>query len=154
MVTATYLAAGRIEPQAAHAEHNRALGTPPAHERAQACVQLSKRKRLDQVIVRATVEPGDAILDRVARGQHQNGRPDPPLAQHLASVEPGGIGQHHVEHDCVVVDCRRHRDRAGAVVRDIRSDPLPAQRAPDDVRHPDFVFHDEHAHAGSLAQCG
>ena len=43
-----------------------------ADQRAQPGEQLAEVERLDQVIVGAAVEPFDARLDRVARGQHQD----------------------------------------------------------------------------------
>ena len=94
LLAAPDLARRRIEPQVADREHGRPLDVAAAHERAQPREELGERERLRQVVVRARVEAGDPVLDRVARGEHQHGRPDPGLAQRAARLEavaPGSI---------------------------------------------------------------
>ena len=91
-------------------EHDRArdklgLGSarsrPAPAEGTEASGKLLVRERLDEVIVRAGVEPGHAVADRVARSQHQDrdlrtGCPDRPR-----DLQPGDVRQADVEHDHV-----------------------------------------------------
>ena len=56
-------------------EHGRALARPAPREGSQARQQLRERERLGQVVVGASVEPRDPVLDGVARGQHQDRGP-------------------------------------------------------------------------------
>ena len=91
MLAATDLAPRGIEAQVADLEHGGPLGPPATGERTQARLQLGERERLDEVVVGAAVEPGDAIVDRLERGEHQHRRPHPALAQLPADVEAGRV---------------------------------------------------------------
>src|SRR5262249_5516993 len=104
-------------------------------------------ERLDEVVVGAGVEPGDAILDRVARGEHEHGRPDAAGPEPPARLEAADPRQHDVEHDRVVVGGARHPDGVLAARRDVRGEPLLDEAAADQTRHPRLVLDDQHAHA-------
>ena len=147
VLAAPHLARRRVEPQVADLEHRGPLGLAPPRERAQPRQQLGERERLDEVVVGAAVEAGDAVLDRVARGQHQHGRPDAGAAQPPAGLEAVEARQHHVEHDRVVGVRLRHPERVLAVRRHVGGEPLAGQPAPDQARHPQVVLDDQHAHA-------
>ena len=69
--------------------------------------QLGERERLGQVVVGAAVEAGHAVLDRVARREHQHRRPDAVVAQPPAGLEAVDARQHHVQDDRVVGRGRR-----------------------------------------------
>ena len=112
----------------------RALDRAAAAERAQPRDELGERERLDEVVVGAAVEAGDAVLDRVARGEHEHGRPDAVVAQAAADLEAVDAGQHHVEHDRVVVGGARHPQRVLALDGDVGEQPLVAQAAADQAR--------------------
>ena len=79
--------------------------------------QLLERERLDDVVVGARVEAGDAVADGVARGQHQHRHPAAPRPQAAADDEPVDARHEHVEDDGVR---RVRRERASA------SSPSPA----------------------------
>ena len=127
-------------------EHRRALDGAAAGERPQAGEQLGERERLREVVVGAAVEPGDAVLDGVARGQHQDRRPDAVVAQAAAGLEAVDARQHHVEDDRVVLGGARHPQRVLAARRHVRDDPLLAQAAADQRRHLHLVLDDQHPH--------
>ena len=70
----------------------------PADQTAQPGRDLLHAERFGHVVVTAGADPGDAVLDRVARGEEQHAdrrieRPQP--AQHLEAVD---VGQADVEH--------------------------------------------------------
>ena len=143
----TRLVAG-IEAQVADPELDRPLGRAAPHQRPQPGEQLGEGERLGQVVVGAAVEAGDPVGDRVARGQQQDRRPDPGLAQPPADLEPVDPGQHDVEHDRVVVGRLGHPERVLALDRDVGGDSLAAHPAPDQAGHLHLVLDDQHAHGG------
>ena len=85
---------------------DRFLGAAAPGQRLQPRQQFQERERLDQVVVGAVVQAADAVLDAVARGQHDDRR----LAhaaqgpQHREAVH---ARQHRVQHDHVVIVLQR-----------------------------------------------
>ena len=57
----------------------------PAEQRSHAGEQLVARERLHEVVVGAGVEARDAVVDRVARGQHQDRKPRAPVRARRAT---------------------------------------------------------------------
>ena len=60
--------------------------------------ELVVRERLDEIVVGARIEPGDAIGDGVARGEHQDGQIRS-VAQSPADLHAVDAGEHDVEYD-------------------------------------------------------
>ena len=119
----TWRVAGSSRRSPTSSTTGRSTGAAP-RERPQPREQLGERERLGQVVVGAAVEPGDAVLDRVARGQHQDRRPDAVVAQPAAGLEAVDARQHHVEHDRVVLGRAGHPQRVLAAARR-RPPPCP-----------------------------
>ena len=130
---------GEVEHEVAVAELLRA-GRVAAQQCAQAGAQLGERERLDQVVVGARVQPGDAVIYQVAGGEHQDRRPVAAGAQPPAHLEAVRLGHGHVEHHRVdarrchvgqrraaAVNGERRAGRVNAVITAERADPL--QRA-------------------------
>ena len=138
---------GRIEAQVADLEHGRTLAVAAARERAQAREQLGERERLDEVVVGAGVEARDAVVDGVARREHQHGRPDTARAQAATGLEAVDPRQHHVQDDRVVVGALRHPERLFPVLGDVHRKSLLGQAASDQARHPEFILDNEGPHA-------
>ena len=67
-----HLPPGRAQLEVGEAQHLVGGGVDAAQQRAHAREQLLEREGLDDVVVRAGVEAGDAVADGVARGQHQH----------------------------------------------------------------------------------
>ena len=130
----------------AHRQDRRPLRIASPGERTQAREELGKRKRLHQVVIRAAVETGNAVIDGVPSGQHQHRRPDAGCAHAPADLEAVDVRQHHVQHDRVVLVRLRHPHSDVAAVGDVGRKPLVDEAAPDEARHPQLVFDDEHAH--------
>ncbi|CAM5502499.1 hypothetical protein SSTU70S_00928 [Stutzerimonas stutzeri] len=75
-----------------------------AQHRFDAGDQLGQGEGLDQVVVGASLEPLDAIGQRIAGGEHDDRRVAPRIvAQALAHLIAVDTGQHDVQHDQVVV---------------------------------------------------
>ncbi len=88
-----HLVRHRVEDEVAVAEllAVAALACAP-EQRPQPGLELAQRERLDQVIVGPDVEPLHAVVNGVARGQHQDRSPVSGLAhaaRHLVTVEAG-----------------------------------------------------------------
>ena len=121
-----------------------------AQERAQPRMQLLERERLHEVVVRAGVEPGDAVADGVARGQHQHrrvvvGRPQAP-----ADLEPVDVRHQHVQHDGVGGVQREAVERLGAVGRELDVVALQPEGPLEGRANGRLVVHDENAHGESV----
>ena len=145
-VAAMDLAAGGVEPERADLEHRRALALPAPGERPQPRGQLGERERLGHVVVGAAVEAAHAVLDRVARREHQHGHPVRLRAQAPAGLDAVHPRQHHVEHDGVVLDRPDAGQRLVPVGRHVDHEALVAQAALDRRRHPLIVLDHEHPH--------
>ena len=137
----------------------RAAGRPPAAPRAdprgprRASARRRAQKhgeleRLDQVVVGAAVEAGDAVLDLAAGGEHQHRRPDERLAQAPAGLEAVDPGQHHVEHDRVEGRGGRHPEGVLSAGGDVNDGALLDQAASQQLGHLRLVLDDQHAHRG------
>src|SRR5256714_11091777 len=70
-------------------------------QRSHSRQQLAKSERLGEIIVGADFKAGNAIVDGVARSQHQNRRGQIAGTQLTAKVDPASARQHHVENDDV-----------------------------------------------------
>ncbi len=100
--------AARVDDHVADHERTGARRAAAAQQRLQARGQLRDRERLDQVVVGARLQPGDAVLDLVARGQDADRDVDAPGAQPPDDRHAVEVGHRHVEDD----DSRRAlRDR-------------------------------------------
>ncbi len=98
------------------------------------------------------IQPRDAILDGVPRGQHQNGHALPCFAKLAAHRETVRRGNHHVEDDEVVrVHCRLIK-RIFARARDIHRIRLFTQPFSDESRDPRIIFHQEKPHKSIIRQ--
>ena len=137
----------RVQPKITYLQDGWSLRFSAAHDRAQARQQLGERERLRQIVVGAHVEPGDAILDRVARRQHQHRRPATLLPQLCQRLEPVDARQHHVEHDRVVGRRGGHPDRVFACSRDVGGVTVRAKAPQQQGRHLQLVFDDEDSHS-------
>ena len=119
--------------------------------------QLGEGERLDEVVVGAVVEPGDAVGETVARGQHQHprrrlpvralGRDDP--AAHLPAVDTREV---EIETDQVVRVDGRLDERVAAVVGDVHRIALATEPERDRVREVRLVLDDQQAHALSVGR--
>src|SRR4029453_14687519 len=87
-------ARGRIEAQVAELEHGRPLQAAPAGKGAKSSEELRERKRLDEIVVRTGVETGNAVVDRISRGEHEHGDPDTVVAEPTARLEAVDPRQH------------------------------------------------------------
>ena len=146
ILAAPRLVGGRIEPQVADLELGRALDRPTAHQRPQPGEQLGERERLHQVVVGAFVEAPHPVLDRIARGQHQHGRPHPVRAQPPARLEAVHARQHHVEDHRVVVGRAGDPDRVLSALCDVGRHPFLTQAASHQAGHLDIVLDDQNPH--------
>ena len=148
-VSSTRAAAARdfsrheIDLEIADAQAQR-LGDPAApQQRADPRQHLLERERLDQIVVGAAVEAGHAILERVARRQHQHRRLVAALAQRSENLQAVAARQHEIEQDDVERLGVQPEERAFAGVLDRDVVAFAVQPFPQGVGDLLFVLDDE-----------
>ena len=119
---------GAVEHEVAEGER-RPAGVDAAQQRAQPRVELAQRERLDEVVVGAGVEAVDAVVDRVARGEHQHRRAVARGAQPPADLEAVDARHHDVEHDRVDDALGERVERLLAVLGELHVVALERERA-------------------------
>ncbi len=95
-------AAGWVEGEAASGQQRRPLAEAAPGQCSQVREQDRVGERLGQVVIGSAVQPFGVVEVLIHRGEHQDGGPQPLLAQlpaHLVAVQ---AGQHHIEDDDVV----------------------------------------------------
>ena len=114
-----------------------------AQQRMDARQQLGRRKRLDQIVVRAGFQPLDTVFDRIARGEHQDERlvaRRPQVFQHADAVQP----RHQpVEHDDIRAVRLHLSQRLGAVGGAEHAKTLVRQRAPQHRQEFGIIVYDQ-----------
>src|ERR1700694_3878864 len=75
----------------------------PSCQRPKPCQHLAEREGLDEVVVGSGFQAVDAVVDRVSCREHEDGGLDALLSQSSCHLEAVEAGQHHVEHDRVVL---------------------------------------------------
>lgn len=138
--------AGRIHDQVGHVDRAGAhVGGAPLQS-PQTREQFLLRERLDQIVVGAGVEAGDAVVHAVPRREHEDGDGAALRPERAGEVESRAVRQGDVEHDGIV-GLDRHllpRDREpGRDVHRVRGLP---QALGDRVGQPRLVFHQQNAH--------
>ena len=103
-------------------------GLDAPQQRAQAREQLAQGERLDQVVVGAGIEAGDAVVDRVARGEHEDRRAVAGLAHAPAHLEAVDVRHGDVEHDGVDLLAGDAVERLAAVLGEGHVVALEGQR--------------------------
>jgi hypothetical protein len=122
----------RVEPQAPGREHRGPPARRAPHERPQPREQLGEGERLRQVVVGARVEPAHAVLDGVARGEHDDRRPDARGAHPPARLDAVHVRHQDVEHHRVVGAGARQRSPSSpppAMSATSPSNPSPRRTA-------------------------
>src|SRR5262245_8252065 len=76
-------------------------GSTPPGQGAHARNDLGKREGLDQVVVGAAVESGQAIVECVARRKDEHGRMDTAAAKGAKDLKAVASGQHEIEQNHV-----------------------------------------------------
>ena len=125
----------------------RAVAGPP-QQRLDAGQQLHRLERLHQIVVGAELQADDAVHDLTARGEHQDGRGDPALAQRAAYIEAVALRQHDVEHHEIEGARERARQAQLAVARGFDVVALRCQPIAQRELQAGLVFHEQHASFG------
>jgi hypothetical protein len=125
---------GQVDFERAELQHGRAVGAAPALHGAQAREQLGRVVGLGEVVVRAGIQPADAVGDLVARGEHDD---DGALGQgaHLRQQRQAvAVAQVQVEQHRRVLHRQQGAARVGEAGRDIDHEGLGQQVAADGIR--------------------
>ena len=71
-------------------------------QRAKSSHELAEGKRFGEIVVGAGVEAANAVVDGVARREHQHRGADSAFAQRSTEIEAAAAGEHDVENDDVI----------------------------------------------------
>ena len=82
----------------------RVAGIAPP-DRADPGRQFAEVEGLDEIVVRAGVQPLDPVRDLVERGQDDDGRDVAAAAQRLQEADAPAVRQHEIEQDEIVAGC-------------------------------------------------
>jgi hypothetical protein len=127
---------------------------PAPDERPHPGLQLRQVERLGEIVVGADVESLDAILERIAGGEHHHRDARPAPAQAPQDLEAVELGQAEIEYDEVVVLRGQHVVRLGAVAGAVHRVISRAQRAREPVGQYRIVFDYEDAHIPNIGLAG
>src|SRR5215212_4811797 len=132
-LAAMHLVRVRVEGEVADAQRGHPARRPAPQQRAQPREQLLALERLDEVVVGADVEPLDARVERVAGGQHEDGRVVLVLAQASRDVDAVHPRQAQVEHEDVGQERVHLVERGDAVTGELDLVALEPQRPLQDL---------------------
>jgi len=81
------------------------VGSPTGASNGSAnpCDHLRHFKRLHQVIIRATIEPAQTVVQRASGGEKKNGSGISCGTQLTQNLEAVGGGHHHIEHQSIIL---------------------------------------------------
>ena len=122
-----------------------------ALERTHACEQFLGGERLDEVVVGACVEPGDAVGHAVAGGQQQDGEGEAFPPQAPTDGRPVQAGHGDVEDDEVRHRAFHRRERCAAVRRRLHFVSLGRQRPCQHAQDRRVVV--DHENRGHASDC-
>jgi CRP/FNR family transcriptional regulator, cyclic AMP receptor protein len=117
-------------------------------------LQLTQRERLDEIVVGAGVEPLDAIVDRVARGEHQHRRAIARRPHAAADLKAVKAGHRDVEDDRVGRRSRHAIQGLDAVGGEVDLVALERQRALQRRAHGRLVVDDQDSHFADRSMRG
>jgi hypothetical protein len=109
--------------------------------------EFRQRKRLHEVIIRTLFETADAVVQSIARGQHQDACGTAGHAQVAQDLEATFPRQHHIQNDQVVAASLGQEQAFITVCRGFNDKTFFAERArkiPDEFL---LVFDEEQTHA-------
>src|SRR6185436_10108965 len=116
--------------------------------------QLLERERLDQIVVGAGVQALHAVLDAVARGQHEHVRPVRLLAQAREHAQAVELGQQEIEHEDVVGIVARVARAELAVAGDVDGESGAREADTQRLAQGLGILDDQYAHLASGLGCG
>jgi hypothetical protein len=138
------LVSGGIEHQVRELQPGlRLLAAVTPNQGVEAREQLLEGEGLDQVVVRAGVEPLHPRRDVGSGGEHQNRRAVPTSSHDLTRLHPVEAGHHQVEDDNVRSVALHETEAFLAVGRQRHVEPAQHERSPECLPDRPLVIHDE-----------
>jgi hypothetical protein len=145
MTAAFRFASHGVHFQISKSQVGRLLRPTASKQRPGAGQKLWERKRFHKVIVSTFVEPCDAVLDCIARGEDENRSLQSSFSNCGQHLEPIATGKHEIQnHEIEFLSI--HKEESLFPGRRNDNFVLVAlQSFPKGTRHFHFVFHDEDA---------
>ena len=120
-----------------------------AHDRSHTCEQLTQIERLDQIVVRAEIEPRDAIVQTVARGEHEHRRAIAVLPRSPQHFQSRASRQSEIEQHRGVRALRKRILRQHTVAHPVDGQAVLGQRLSQAVTDHIVVFDEQDAHGNA-----
>src|SRR5215475_3224439 len=121
----------------------------PQH-RPNAGKELTQLERLDDIVVRSEVEPGDPIVEAVAGGDDQNRHQRAGGPRGSEDVDPRHLRQTDVKESKSMFRACERSTPLGAVAHPIHVHPLIAEAAQESLANHRVVFNQQNTHRSSL----
>ena len=134
------------------AQQRIALRLAASEQRAQARLQFPQVERLNEVVVGAGIQPGDAVRHGVARRQDEHRHGIAGGAQALQHLHAGQLRQAEVEHHRIVGLAGQCQLPLAAVLRPVDGEAGLHEAGADAVAEEPVVFDEKDSHAGMLAR--
>ena len=133
---------------------SREWSSAPSSQRPHSRQQLAEREGLGQVIVRTHLESRHPVVDGVARGEHEDWRPDLAHSQLAAEIESVSSRQHHVEDEHVEAAERRFHLPLGVAGHRHHLNAVLGEAGLDDGRQAGVVLDQKNSHDRQFTSLG
>src|SRR5580704_3250504 len=146
------LAPQQIDADIADAKHARRDGRPRPQISSDACQEFLESEWLWQVVVRAEIEPFNAVIHASPGAQHQDRNLGSPLPQALEHFEAVQVGQAEVQYHKRDAGAHDTLERVLAVLYPFNGVTVRAEPLLEERRDALFVLNDQKIHRGILTQ--
>ncbi len=153
LVVDAHVATDRVEGDIAGLQDGAKRTARPAQQGLGTGDQLAHGERLDEVIVGAGVEAGDAVLHGIARRQHEDGHRLATGPHLLQQFQPIAVGQAEIENGGVIGPDLQRSARIGAKSDCVHREAGTRQRRAEDLHDAHFVLNDQEPHVRHLVIC-
>jgi hypothetical protein len=112
----------------------------PAQEHLDPDDQLFRCERLQYVVVAATAQSGNPVVEVCQCAQHQNRCPEPRVTHGLGDLQPVAARQHPVQGDDVEAAAQSESQALRAIETRLRQEAAPRQAGCNGSSHFDVVL--------------
>ena len=151
-VAHSHFARNQVHDQLTRLQQAELLPGDPAQQRLYPRDQLFHEEGLGDVVIGAQVEAFEALVEFGAGGEHDDRDGVVPLAQLAQDAQAVPPRQHDVEHDHIVALAGRQLVGADAVGGEVHGVALFLEGLADEAGDLLFIFRDQNAHAGMVAE--
>src|SRR6266850_1409879 len=146
MAAASHFPSHEVHVEIADTQPKRICCAPAPKQGTNSSQQFCERERLDQVIVSARIQTGNAILQCIARGQQQNRRLDASLPNARQNLKSIAAGKHEIQKNQIELLGVDSKKGVFTSVRKIDLVVFFLEAFLERISHFLFIFYDENTH--------